>query len=575
MTTDAVREQRNVDDFKLEFRKYSDAARGVYLVRTREPHRAFEALQELTVEDDTEFRVWQCNKGWQTFPKADPQNPTLDIRKPRAEPITATIDIGSAFTNLSNEAKPGIFVMMHPHHHFEKPLIQQYVKDFAIRALEAPQRLVMLCTDNAVLPNEIRDDVQILDFKTPSHHELVKAWEGMLAIFEGFGADARPEFDEDQIDLVVQNAVGMTQYEFEQAVSIAAIGFAKRVATAQEAGEELPLCTPDEFVRVILEQKVEVIKQTDILELMPAGSMSEVGGFDALKEWLAKRAKAYTKEAADYGIAAPKGAMCVGPPGSGKSLFAKACAGVFGTSLIKLDVGKVFDKYVGNSESRIRSALGLVDAMAPCVLLIDEVDKGFGQSGGGDSGTSQRVLGTFLTWMQERDSRKAPVFVIMTANNVMNLPAELMRKGRLDEIFACTFPNAQEREEILTIHLSKRGHKVDAETMRKVVEATNGFVGAELESIVVEALIDAFDKKQSVPDASLFVHHARSITPLSVSMREKVEFMNEWAKANAKPASSGMKFTVPEPSKSLGGRVLPAVRPMPKTPLRPGRSIDG
>jgi SpoVK/Ycf46/Vps4 family AAA+-type ATPase len=296
-----------------------------------------------------------------------------------------------------------------------------------------------------------------------------------------------------------------------------------------------------------------------------------------MKEWLKLRSKAFSQEARDYGIEMPKGVLCVGPPGTGKSLFSKATASTFGVPLVKFDIGKVFGKFVGESEGRIRQAIKIIEAMAPCVLLVDEIDKGFGglSGGGTDGGTSMRVLGSFLNWMQDRDCDAHPVFVVMTANNVQGLPPELMRRGRIDEIFACTFPGHDERKEIAGIHLKKRGHTLPPSQLDKVAAACDKYVGAEIEAAIKNALLDAFNEGLDHPKPEHIEKHLKEMVPLSKAFADKMQFMHEWAKNNAKPASSSMKFDDLAPAKD-GVRPNPArkINVPGKGGIR-GRSLDG
>jgi AAA+ superfamily predicted ATPase len=533
MTSTAARTVRHTDEFKERLTVVSDAAIGVILIRTREPYRAQEVLQEWALEMEMDFRVWTILTGWQQFPAVtSATEESIDI----SIPISADkiLDINKAFSEVSASfPEDGCYVMMNPQYAFEAPPIQQHIKAHVQRALSKRQRVVMLVPEGTEMPGAIEDDVYVLDFKAPSHSELRVLWENMIGNVED---ECKPTFDDDDVDLIVQNSLGMTGLEFETALAMAFVELRGRMS-----GDEGEPVTPQDFIHIIMRSKIEVIKRTDLLELMPEAKMDEVGGLDLIKEWLELRKLGYTDEAKQYGIEPPKGVLVVGPPGSGKSVFAKAAAGVLGVPLIKFDIGKVFGKFVGDSESNMRKALTLVEAMAPCALLVDEIDKGFGGVGGSnDGGTTMRVFGTFLTWMQERQQTQSPIFVIATANNVTGLPPELLRKGRFDEIFAVTFPGLQERAQIINIHLTKRGHNLPGVDIRKVAEATPEYVGAELEAIVLETLYRSLAKKLEAPSIEIMLDEARQIVPVSRAFPEKVKAMNDWAKNNAKPASRAM-----------------------------------
>jgi SpoVK/Ycf46/Vps4 family AAA+-type ATPase len=295
------------------------------------------------------------------------------------------------------------------------------------------------------------------------------------------------------------------------------------------------LCKDD--IDVVLEEKRQIIKKSSLLEYIGGGiRMDEVGGLDNLKSWLAKRNDSWSEEAVAYGLSAPKGVLLTGVPGCGKSLIAKAVSTLWQLPLLRLDVGKLFGMWVGTSESNIRSAIQLAEAIAPCVLWIDEIEKGFrGVGSSGDSGTASRVFGTFLTWMQEKSKM---VFVIATANDISGLPPELMRKGRFDEIFFVDLPNQEERSQIVRVHLQRRLKRTMDETViRTIVEKTEGFSGAELEQAIVSGLFEAFAERRPVTLDDMLTA-IRATVPLSVTQAEKITELRQWAAIRAIPATS-------------------------------------
>jgi SpoVK/Ycf46/Vps4 family AAA+-type ATPase len=283
-----------------------------------------------------------------------------------------------------------------------------------------------------------------------------------------------------------------------------------------------------------------------------------------LKEWIYKRRNCFTDEAEQFGIEPPKGIVCVGVPGSGKSLISKAIAGVFGVPVVRLDFGRVFNAYVGRSEERVRKALEMAQAMAPCVLFIDEVEKGLsGTSGGGDSGTSSRVLGTFLTWLQDNT---APVFTVVTANNIANLPPELTRRGRFDAIFASTLPGVRERIEVIKIHLAKRGRPTNYFTAKQYEElaiSCKGFVPAEIEAAIKDALVAAYNdgKKLAV---SHIKKEMQGLIPLSTSHAEQIAKIIAWAKVNALPTSDDNSEHLESESEEMSTRKRTRLDPVVK-----------
>ena len=320
---------------------------------------------------------------------------------------------------------------------------------------------------------------------------------------------------------------------------------------------------------IILEEKVQVIKKTGILEFIKSEyTIKDIGGLDNLKKWLLKRNNSWSEQAKKYCIPAPKGVLITGVPGCGKSLTAKAMSAAWQLPLLKLDFGKIFSGIVGSSEENMRRALATAEAVAPSILWIDEIEKGLsGLGSNGDSGVSSRIFGQFLTWMQEKDS---PVFVIATANNISNLPPELLRKGRFDEIFFVDLPTVEERKEIFKLHLEKRlkDKEVASEVSEikdlctNLAQMTEGFIGSEIEQVVVSALCDAFFENRPLKFEDL-VKNIQTTVPLSMTQREQILALRAWANVRAVSATktSNLKSYSKEVdeenvSSSRGGRTL-------------------
>jgi SpoVK/Ycf46/Vps4 family AAA+-type ATPase len=285
-------------------------------------------------------------------------------------------------------------------------------------------------------------------------------------------------------------------------------------------------------IAVMAEEKRQVVRKTGVLEYLDnPDSLDGVGGLGDLKTWLRKRGRAFGRQAREFGLPEPRGILLVGAPGCGKSLVAKCVARQWDLPLLRLDVGRLMAGLVGASEENARKALKVAEDLSPVVLWADELEKGFAGLGG-DGGTSARVLGTFLTWMQEK---RAPVFVIATANDLERLPPELLRKGRFDEIFFVDLPDEAEREAILGIHLEKRRRHLPDHDLAGLARAAEGFSGAELEQAVIDALYDAFELGRPLADEDL----ARAVTgtvPLSRS-GDGLAGLRSWAAQHARPAS--------------------------------------
>jgi SpoVK/Ycf46/Vps4 family AAA+-type ATPase len=318
-------------------------------------------------------------------------------------------------------------------------------------------------------------------------------------------------------------ALGMTTIEAENAFALSVV----------EAGKVCPM--------IVAREKANEVKKNGLLEICDTvPSLDEIGGLDQLKRWLIERKDAFSKEAQEYGLPAPKGLLIIGVPGTGKSLTAKATAAVFQRPLLKLDAGRIFGSLVGQSESNLRSVLQTVEAIAPCVLWIDEIEKSFGNahnSGASDGGTATRVLGTLLSWLQDR---KAPVFVVATANQVRQLPPELLRRGRFDELFFVDLPNQAEREAIWRIQIAKYGRKPEQFEVFHLAKATEGFTGAEIEQVFIDAMYAGFGSRSEPTDvllATLLVDY----TPLAATMSEEIKALRAWAQGRVRTATGQMK----------------------------------
>lgn len=536
----------NTQQFRKKFGILHQAAIGVVLIRTKEPFRAVDALRDFAFADNMEFKLWTILQGWQSYDKSRPtDDPTADPAT--TDPLAALKAItgmggGKAF------AERGVFVMMNPH----KPLsnhigMVQCVKEYAKAFPSGHQRLVLVTPFGFTLPDELQDDVVILDFDVPSYAELRSIYAKLM---DGVPSPKRPKYSDVEVDQIIANGAGMTHQEFENALSRALVS--NRAA--------LPDIPHEIFAGMVGEVKTEVVKRSEVLELMEPVDMADVGGLENLKHWIAMRVDCFGQEARDEGVDPPKGIALIGPPGTGKSLGAKAISSVMKIPLIKMDVGRLFNSLVGASESRAREATKMIDSMAPCVVMIDEVDKAFqANSGGGDSGVGTRVLGTLLTWMQET---KAPVFLVVTANRTQNLPSEFLRRGRLDEIFNVTVPTEEERMAIIRIHLRKRKADPDAiEGLEKAVERSAGYVSAEIEAAVKDAKVISFSTKVPLT-GQLIADQFDTMVPLSEAFKEDFERMEEWAAQNARPASliSGQAPGAARPGQAPKVRSRPAPR---------------
>ena len=290
-------------------------------------------------------------------------------------------------------------------------------------------------------------------------------------------------------------------------------------------------------IRLIADAKKELVERDGLLEYCPAEeSLDDIADLVRLKEWLEKR-RLFMEDpqrAAEFGLEFPRGVLLVGVPGCGKSLCAKAVAAAWALPLVRLDPGALYDKYIGETEQNFRKAMGSADRLAPLVLWIDEIEKAFAAGGGDeDGGTSQRVLGTFLSWLQER---RGDVFVVATANDVQRLPAELLRKGRFDETFFVDLPDEASRAAILRIHLARRKQAPEGFDLTLLAHESTGYSGAELEQVVVSALYTAFSGSVPLSD-ELVLAELRQMPPIASTARERIAFLREWAEGRTVPAN--------------------------------------
>ena len=422
-----------------------------------------------------------------------------------------------SLASLSRE-QPAILVLHDFHRYADDASICRKLRNLAGSLRQSPHTVVITAADWA-LPRELEECISLLDLPLPDQGEIQAL---LQSIAQACGQTLEPNLLE-QLSL---SCSGLSEQRIRQ---LAARALASRGQLGLEDLEE------------VLEEKRQAVARSELLEFCPSeASPADIGGLEALKRWLEQRHLAFSEEARRYGLPLPRGVLLVGPQGTGKSLTAKAIAHSWSMPLLRLDVGRLFAGLVGASEARTREMIQRAEAMAPCVLWIDEIDKGFGLGVGGgsdgrsDGGTSQRVLASVLTWMAEKSSA---VFVVATANAVERLPAELLRKGRFDEIFLLELPSPAERGAILDLQLRRRrpAHRIGLQVL---VDRTEGFSGAELEQTVIEAMHLAFAEGREPGEADL-IAAASQVVPLSRTAREQLEALRQWASSGrARPASA-------------------------------------
>ena len=417
------------------------------------------------------------------------------------DPITALEAIEKAEGRV-------VFLLRDFHQCWDRqPRIVRKLRNLA-QQLKYTRKSIVITTPVDHVPYELRDEVVLLDYPVPDTEELGQVLDGLLQSTKVVWGG-----DQHTFDRLVQAALGLTANQALRA-------FAKAIVSDG--------VLDNRDIELINKEKSRIVRASGALEyLAPGTSLADVGGLEVLKEWLRMRERAFSHEAREYGLPEPKGIALIGVPGTGKSLTAKMVASLWRMPLIKLDVGALFGQLVGESEQNLRRALQLAETVAPCVMWIDEIEKGLA-TGYGDAGTSQRVFATMLSWMQEK---RRPVFVVATANDVARLPPELLRRGRFDEIFFLDLPNAEERREIFRVHLKKRRRDPTGFNLELLVNASEGYVGAEIEQAVIDALFHAFNEPQQPPREIVtddLLHALKKLVPLSRSQREVIQQLRQW-----------------------------------------------
>jgi hypothetical protein len=392
------------------------------------------------------------------------------------------------------------------------PILLRQLKD-TLAVAKTKNRTLVILGCRLCLPPELEREVTVLEFNLPNAEHLNLVLNGIL---ESEAKIPQPTNRE----AILAALSGLTTQEAENALALSFI----------ELGQLDP-------VR-LGQLKAQSVKKQGLVELVErVPSLDRIGGLDRLKHWLLKRRKAFTQEAKAFGLPSPSGLLILGLPGTGKSMTAKATASVFGVPLLRLDAGKLFAGLVGASEANLRSVLQTAEAIAPCCLWVDELEKalaGSQSSGSTDGGTTARILGSLLSWMQEKT---APVFVVATANDVSKLPPELLRKGRFDEVFFVDLPNEEEREEIWRIVISDYDRDPADFDLKQLAKATEGFTGGEIRFAFFDALFEAFEAEAEPDDLGIARVLAGSV-PLSKLMAEPIQQLRQWARNHARPATS-------------------------------------
>jgi ATP-dependent 26S proteasome regulatory subunit len=423
--------------------------------------------------------------------------------------------------NLEAISTGAAFILKDLHRHMDQPVVVRRLRDVGQKFSEN-RRTIILTSPKIEIPPELRGLVEFLELPLPDRHRLRQIIDEVVVRISR-DHTVQQKLDSKGFDAVVESLRGLTEEEAERVLSQALVA---RYALCPEVASD------------VLEAKKTLLRRSEMLDFVEADeAFSSVGGMDNLKRWLAQRRGSWEDSAREFGLEPPHGVIILGVQGCGKSLCARAVAGEWNLPLVKFDTAAIYDKYIGETEKRIRKVFEVSEGLAPCVLWIDELEKVFAGSGpdsaSADAGVSSRLLASFLSWMQDR---KAPVFVAATCNNVAALPPELIRKGRFDELFFVDLPNQAERRQVLSIQLARRKRNPAEFDLERIAAAAKGYSGAEIAAAVQTGLYAAFSGKKPLTTQLLLDALAHTV-PLSTTRAEEIDALREWARTRAVPAS--------------------------------------
>lgn len=485
------------------------------------------------------YLEWSCTKGF-----VDPAE--NKVQKDAKDPIAALEYVAS-----SDSPKQTLYIFKNLHFFLDNPntkhMIIQLIKDLIPIAKKTERHLIFV-SSQVNLPQELSKDITFLQFDLPDADTLDSVlFDVMSSVAIGKYGLNLDRYTPQQRTKMINDAVSKMQKEMEISdedryrLVQAALGL-----TCSEAENAFALTwvanksfTTPEAVEYVQKIKTQFINSSGLLQYIPAKfSLDDIGGLDELKKWLVMYQKAFTKEAAEFGLAIPKGVICTGQPGTGKSTAANATSAAWRIPLLRFDIGQIFGSLLGETEQKLRTVLRTAEALAPCILQIEEIEKSLaGISGGNsnDGGTTSRVGATLLTWMQEKSK---PVFVFATANDISKLDSALVRKGRFDEIFFIDLPTTEEREAIFKIHIKKRGRNPEEFDLSSLAKHSEGYGGAEIESAVEASLWTAFNEGKRPLTTDDILHALAATKPVSITKKESIEAIRAWAEGRARNASA-------------------------------------
>lgn len=494
----------------------------IYVVSWEE-ERVEKLLAGIATARNKKFHVWTYTQGIVRY-GTEPQRTKSGTG--------STNDPLAALDAVLQHVEPAIYLFKDFHPFTEENranlAVIRRLKDVAYHLRDTYKTIVIVAPVLRIAP-ELDKDITLIEFRPPDVKDFSKLLDRIIDDLKD-KPQIKINLDVAGRERLTHAALGLTLKEAENV-------FAKTLVIDGTIDAD--------DISIVFSEKQQIIRKSGLLEYFSSDEQfSNVAGMDNLKQWLVKRSTAFTERAAAFGLPSPRGLLLLGVQGCGKSLTAKAVSSLWKLPLLRFDVGRMFSSLVGSSEDNIRRAIQTAESVAPAILWVDEIDKAFAGSvgsGGSDGGTAARVFGTFLTWLSDKTS---PVFVIATANDISQLPPELLRKGRLDEIFFVDLPDEAERRAVFAIHLQKRGRSPEKFDLTTLAHHCDGFSGAEIEQAIVSGLFDAFSSETELDTATLMVSLAETV-PLSKTMSEDLNRLRTWAQGRARPASGSIAAAAP------------------------------
>jgi AAA+ superfamily predicted ATPase len=490
-------------DFEKELDTYLRARFTLIVLVTHEEERATQIVKTMCENTRRPCMSWDAADGFQWITAGKGSLPAA------RDALSALEQLDKVDSDIAS-----LFILKDFHDFWNNAQVRRKLRTLA-QKMKLVKKSILIITPSSRIPEELKDEVVLETFPLPDVDDLQKV---LNRLVESSGVRVRlTELGKEKL---VQAAIGLTASQAQRV-------FGKAIVPNGELD--------DNDIDLVIDEKKQIIRESQALEFFSVTeTLDNVGGLKILKDWLSLRGNAFSQRAREYGLPMPKGIALLGIPGTGKSLTAKMIGGLWHLPLLRLDVGALFGSLVGESEERTRKALQIAETIAPCVLWIDEMEKALAH-GGMDSGTSTRVFGTILTWMQEK---RAPVFVVATANDISALPPELLRRGRFDEIFFLDLPTLLERRDIFTVHIKKRRRIPEDYDLDSLARRSEGFVGAEIEQAVIDAMYIGFnDNEREFTTEDIEVALSRQV-PLSVSQRENINFLREWLREGRAQSAS-------------------------------------